>query len=163
MKRFTLLALHVKRGANSLRAMTVEIAAVPPAALDELLDDVRVRIRRARARIDQGQLHAARALLAELEESLGRTLRDTEHADGLRGDTADRAGLTRAELRILPYLRTHLTLAQIGEQLFVSRNTVSSQTASVYRKLGVGARAAAVEEAVRRGLLPAGAHDEQAR
>ena len=37
-----------------------------------------------------------------------------------------RPPLTPAELRLLPYLQTHLTIREIGERLFVSRNTVSS-------------------------------------
>lgn len=146
----------VKSGANNLRAMTVEIAeAAPQASLNELLGDARARIGRARAWLEQGELHAARTVLAELDERLGRAARDVDARPTAPGRTTDRSGLTRAELRILSHLQTHLTLAQIGERLFVSRNTVSSQTASVYRKLGVGTRAAAVEEAIRRGLLPA--------
>ena len=47
------------------------------------------------------------------------------------------APLTPAELRLLPYLQTHLTIREIGERLFVSRNTVSSEVGSIYRKLGV--------------------------
>ena len=52
--------------------------------------------------------------------------------------------LTAAELRLLPLLSTHLTLGEIGEQLRVSRHTVKAQTASIYRKLGVSSRGAAV-------------------
>ena len=48
--------------------------------------------------------------------------------------------LTPAELRLLPYLQTHLTIREIGERLFVSRNTVSSEVGSIYRKLGVSSR-----------------------
>jgi len=61
--------------------------------------------------------------------------------------------LTAAELRLLPYLQTHLTLRQIAERLFVSRNTVSSELSSVYRKLGVNSRSDAVEQATATGLL----------
>jgi LuxR family transcriptional regulator, maltose regulon positive regulatory protein len=61
--------------------------------------------------------------------------------------------LTAAELRLLPYLQTHLTLQEIGERLFVSRNTVSSQTGSIYRKLGVTSRGDAVTRARDLGLL----------
>ena len=61
--------------------------------------------------------------------------------------------LTPAELRLLPYLQTHLTFKQIGERLFVSRNTVSSQVGSIYRKLGVSSRSDAVQQATTVGLL----------
>ena len=61
--------------------------------------------------------------------------------------------LTPAELRVLPYLQTHLTIAQIGDRLFVSRNTANSEIASIYRKLGVSTRSAAVAKATVLGLL----------
>ena len=63
--------------------------------------------------------------------------------------------LTAAELRLLPYLSTHLSIQQISDRLFVSRNTVKSQTVSVYRKLGVSTRSDAVTRAQEIGLLPA--------
>ena len=61
--------------------------------------------------------------------------------------------LTQAELRLLPYLQTHLTFREIGERLFVSRNTVSSEAASIYRKLGVSSRSDAVQRATEVGML----------
>jgi LuxR family maltose regulon positive regulatory protein len=61
--------------------------------------------------------------------------------------------LSGAELRLLPYLQTHLTIGEIGERLFISRNTVSSEVASIYRKLGVSSRNDAVERATGIGLL----------
>ena len=61
--------------------------------------------------------------------------------------------LTAAELRLLPYLATHLTFPEIGDRLFVSRNTVKSEAVSIYRKLGVSSRSRAIECAVEVGLL----------
>ena len=61
--------------------------------------------------------------------------------------------LTPAELRLLPYMQTHLTFREIGERLFVSRNTVSSEVSSIYRKLGVSSRHDAVQQATAIGLL----------
>ena len=63
--------------------------------------------------------------------------------------------LSAAELRLLPYLQTHLSFREIGERLYVSRNTISTQAGSAYRKLGVSTRSGAVDEAVRLGLLGA--------
>ncbi len=68
----------------------------------------------------------------------------------------DRTGappLTPAELRLLPYLQTHLTLGMIAERLFVSRNTVGSQVTSIHRKLDASSRKEAVEKATALGLL----------
>jgi LuxR family maltose regulon positive regulatory protein len=63
------------------------------------------------------------------------------------------APLTTAELRVLRFLPTHLSFAQIGDELFVSRNTVKTQAIAVYRKLEVSSRADAVERARSLGLL----------
>ncbi len=52
--------------------------------------------------------------------------------------------MTPAEWRVLNYLSTHLTLAEIGERLNVSRATVKSHVAALYSKLDVGSRSEAV-------------------
>jgi LuxR family maltose regulon positive regulatory protein len=61
--------------------------------------------------------------------------------------------LTPAELRLLDFLPTHLSVQEIAEQLGVSRNTAKSQNLAVYRKLGVASRSDAVAEARRLGIL----------
>jgi LuxR family transcriptional regulator, maltose regulon positive regulatory protein len=63
------------------------------------------------------------------------------------------SSLTAAELRLLPLLPTHLNLEQIAERLYLSRNTVKTQAASVYRKLGVTSRNDAVIRMNDLGLL----------
>jgi LuxR family transcriptional regulator, maltose regulon positive regulatory protein len=63
------------------------------------------------------------------------------------------SGLTPAELRLLPLLSTHLSFREIGEQLFVSRNTIKTQAISVYRKLGVSGRSEAITRAGEIGLV----------
>jgi LuxR family maltose regulon positive regulatory protein len=65
------------------------------------------------------------------------------------------SGLTRAELRLLPLLSTHLSFREIGERLHVSRNTIKTQAISVYRKLGVSSRSEAVAVAEDIGLVEA--------
>src|SRR5262249_54310668 len=62
-------------------------------------------------------------------------------------------GLTAAELRLLPMLSTHMSFREIGDRLFVSRNTIKTQAISVYRKLGGSTRSAAVERAQHLGLI----------
>jgi LuxR family maltose regulon positive regulatory protein len=47
-------------------------------------------------------------------------------------------------LRLLPLLATHLSQAEIAAELAISRNTVKSQTASLYRKLMATSREQAV-------------------
>ena len=63
------------------------------------------------------------------------------------------AGLTAAELRLVPYLATHLSFREIGDRLFVSRNTIKTQAISAYRKLGVTSRSAAIDRAQELGLV----------
>ena len=63
--------------------------------------------------------------------------------------------LTPAELRVLHYLPTYMTLEEISQDLNVSRTTVKTQAIAVYRKLGVKSRSAAVRKAHQQGLLSA--------
>src|SRR5512132_3077718 len=84
-----------------------------------------------------------------------------EDARNLRDHVAAAAGsagawamsLTGAELRLLPYLATHLTFPEIGARLFISRNTVKSEALAIYRKLSAASRSEAIERAVEVGLL----------
>ena len=86
--------------------------------------------------------------------SASDTLLDVETA---LAQLANRGGpetaLTSAELRVLQFLPSHLTLQQIGEHLFVSQSTVKTHVLSIYRKFGVGSRAEAVARARVLGLV----------
>jgi LuxR family maltose regulon positive regulatory protein len=62
------------------------------------------------------------------------------------------SSLTAAELRLLPLLPTHLSFQEIGERLYLSKNTVKTQAYSVYRKLGVTSRSEAVTRTHELGL-----------
>ena len=75
-----------------------------------------------------------------------------ERLDRLRsaGDTVE---LTAAEQRVLEQLSTHRPLVEIGEHLYISRNTVKTHTMSIYRKLAVSGRSDAVDRARHLGLL----------
>jgi LuxR family maltose regulon positive regulatory protein len=68
-------------------------------------------------------------------------------------DPAAGPALTTAELRTLRYLPTHLSLKEIGERLYITRNTVKTHTISIYRKLEVTSRSGAVERGRDLGLL----------
>ena len=69
-----------------------------------------------------------------------------------RADSFGISSLTTAELRLLPLLPTHLTLAEISERLLVSRNTVKTQAISIYHKLGVSSRGQTVARMYELGL-----------
>ena len=61
-------------------------------------------------------------------------------------------GLTPAELRLVAFLPTHLSLQEIADRLYLSRYTVKTQVASIYDKLGVPGRSEAVEIIEQAGL-----------
>jgi len=125
---------------------------------------VQARIELARVHIDLADLPGARTLMREIDEVLrrrpglgnlagqARALRmrlQGRHGPAVPGASA----LTAAELRLLPLLATHLSLAEIAAELAISRNTVKSQTASLYRKLMATSREQAVTRSREFALL----------
>jgi len=70
--------------------------------------------------------------------------------------------LTPRELRLLHFLPSHLSYAEIGERLFISVNTVKTNLKALYRKLDARTRAEAVEAAARAGLLASATASEGA-
>ena len=102
-------------------------------------------------------LHQLERKMASQDETTSlaaqvEALHDRVHAAGDVFAARD-ALLTAAELRVVQYLPTNLSLADIATRLYVSRNTVKSHAASIYRKLGVGSRGEAVEVARQTGLI----------
>jgi two-component system nitrate/nitrite response regulator NarL len=90
--------------------------------------------------------------------SRGETVLDPEvqaglaHEIRLRG-AKDRPGLSAREREILGHIAEGRSAPEIAKRLFLSPATVKSHMGALYEKLGVSDRAAAVAEAMRRGLL----------
>ena len=84
-------------------------------------------------------------LLTRTEHIVGAPRRSRPASDG--------EGLTERELTVLRLLPSELTLAEIARSLYLSRNTVKTHARSIYRKLDVATRDAAVASARERGLL----------
>ena len=61
-------------------------------------------------------------------------------------------GLTPAELRLVAFLPTHLSLQEIADRIHLARATVKTHVASIYDKLGVPGRSEAVEMIEQSGL-----------
>jgi LuxR family maltose regulon positive regulatory protein len=61
--------------------------------------------------------------------------------------------LSERELAVLRYLPSTLSLPEIARELYVSPNTVKTQSSAIYRKLGVTGRQAAVQAARELRLL----------
>ena len=109
-------------------------------------------------------------LLDPVPELLERhAFRDTAHADliseiielkaGVEGTGTDHASeslaesLTESEVRVLRLLATDLSKREIGNELYVSVNTVKTHVKHLYAKLDVQTRRQAVERARALGLL----------
>jgi LuxR family transcriptional regulator, maltose regulon positive regulatory protein len=115
--------------------------------------------------LDLGDRTAAGLKAADARRHLDRLLTEGALRDRYRQLMADLArydnqpvvpgtsGLTAAEQRILQLLPTHLTLSEIADELYISRNTVKSQVASIYRKLRSSNRTEAVREGRQLGLI----------
>jgi LuxR family maltose regulon positive regulatory protein len=118
-----------------------------------------------KAHLSLGDFDAVESVVEEAEVVIARSADLGRLADGVaelrerlttaRRDTSGVA-LSPAEFRVLPMLATHLSFREIGEQLFVSQNTVKTQAISIYRKLGVSSRSAAIDRARALGIIPAG-------
>ncbi len=125
---------------------------------------VGARLELARVYLSMADLTTARHLVREVDDlllerpGLGVLVDQTAALHETLASSVDHGGsgaspLSPAELRLLPYLQTHLTFREIAERLYVSRNTVSSQVTSIYRKLGVSSRTEAVDQATQVGLI----------
>ena len=124
---------------------------------------MKVRLHLAKCYLDLGDRDAAMHLAHEIDDLLRRSpdvgvlqdeiLRFRELLETTSAGTVATIPLTPAEMRLLPYLQTHLKIGEIAQRLFISRNTASSEVKSIYRKLGVGSRGGAVERALQLGLL----------
>ena len=125
--------------------------------------EIETRIVLARAALCLGELGTARTLAAEAR---GR-LREAPDATRLRAwldetraeidaatlSAGEGCALTKAEVRVLQLLPTHLSVPAIADRLYVSPNTVKTHVRAVYRKLDASSRAEAVAHASAAGLL----------
>lgn len=68
-------------------------------------------------------------------------------------DRVSFAGLTPREIEVLKAIADGLTDGETGERLFISTRTVSHHLGSIYNKLDVNNRAAAVRVAMQQGLI----------
>ncbi len=110
--------------------------------------------------LDLGDRQAAAALLDEARKLLAAfpdgAQAQQARLDGLTATSprlaAAREALTQREAAVLRLLRGTLSLREIGQQLYVSQNTVKTHTRAIYRKLGVSTRQQAVAALKEMGL-----------
>jgi LuxR family transcriptional regulator, maltose regulon positive regulatory protein len=160
------LFVHRSDLTEAHRQLTMAMRAHSPATYLLPYHAVRSRLQLARVHLaiaDQGTVHQ---LMREIESILAQrpalgALADEVHGFrcALASSTASippgTPPLTPAELRLLPYLPTHLTANGIAQRLFVSSHTVKTEIRAIYRKLGVSSRNDAVQRATAIGLLGA--------
>jgi len=125
-----------------------------------LLALVRARIARGRLTLAASELDAAREQLDAFTDvgRLGPLAAEVQRALDAALAGADKVveQPTFAELSVLRLLATELSQREIGNELFLSMNTVKTHTRSIYAKLGVNSREAAVRRASAVGLIEIG-------
>jgi LuxR family maltose regulon positive regulatory protein len=124
---------------------------------------VQTRLELARAYLTLADTGGAWTMLREIEPilrrqpDLGRLPAEVDELrtslKTMRAKAPGASTLTTAELRVLPYLATHLSFPEIAERLYLSRHTVKSHAMAIYRKLNVTSRNESVERAHDLGLL----------
>ncbi|WP_270484688.1 LuxR C-terminal-related transcriptional regulator [Gordonia jacobaea] len=171
-----LLAQHEPRAAFDLlgtparyaahRTLVVEAALLSAIAADRLRLDSIALERLGQAIDAAAPIGAIRSFVAHSEEIAGLLARyrhlnaepsELTRAILVRLKAADAAAtnvpatpsdpLTERELAVLRYLPTMFKSAEIAADLYVSVNTVKTHQQSIYRKLGVSTRRAAVDRA----------------
>jgi LuxR family maltose regulon positive regulatory protein len=158
------VALHEGRQEEARTALTRAHRLRPQLDHGIPWHTVQVGLELTRAHLTLAEAGPAQTVLSEAEHVLelrpdlgilaqeAHELRDRVTASsGSAGAWA--MSLTGAEIRLLPFLATHLTFPEIASRLFISRNTVKTEAVAIYRKLGVASRSDAIERAVELGLL----------
>jgi len=160
------LSLHHSDLNETHRQLNRAMQARPTATYLLPYHAVRLRLQLAKVYLALADVATARQLLREIDDivrqrpMLGALIDEVKEfrrvlvASTTTG-VAGTSPLTPAELRLLPYLQSHLTAERIAERLFVSSWTVKTQVKSIYRKLGVSSRNEAVQHATAIGLLGA--------
>lgn len=103
-------------------------------------------------RPSRGFSTAERELIELIRPHLTQAFRDAhlrDSVDPLSTARLQALGLTGREVEVMRLLVEGLSAAAVGERLSISSHTARHHTASIYAKLGVSSRAAAVAAALR--------------
>ncbi|MFC5007392.1 LuxR C-terminal-related transcriptional regulator [Dactylosporangium cerinum] len=152
---FTLVEAHLLAGTAHLRSGDRDAAAAAAEAALATAEPDRLvfpfAMTEAADLLDVLRYHetAHRALLADVVDQL----RSTSSPSDDREPPPHSDELTPSELRVLRYLPTNLTRAEIANELHVSIHTVNTHIRNLYAKLGAGDRSAAVHRARQLRLL----------
>ncbi|WP_028062774.1 helix-turn-helix transcriptional regulator [Solirubrobacter soli] len=156
-------ALHRGRTSHAYDLLANAQRRLPQLTYALPVPAVQTRLELAHAYLTLADQAGARTMLREIDAILRRRpdlgnlpaqaaeIETTVSTAGLSAPGS--STLTAAELHVLPLLTTHLTFPEIGARIHLSRHTVKSHSVSIYRKLGVTSRTAAIEKARDIGLL----------
>jgi LuxR family transcriptional regulator, maltose regulon positive regulatory protein len=158
------LSVHRSDLNDAHRQLTGAMRARPSATYLLPYHAVRLRLQLAKVHLAIADLGTVHQLLREIDDvlahrpALGTLVEEVKDfrsvlASSAVSKPAGTLPLTPAELRLLPYLQTHLTADRIAERLFLSSHTVKTEIKAIYRKLGVSSRDDAVQRATAIGLL----------
>src|SRR3954447_18349741 len=156
-------ALHAGRTARAHEHLATAQRRLPQLTYALPIPSVQTRLELARAYLTLADQSGARNMLRDVDAILRRCpalgILPAQAAEvqaivsTASRDAPGASALTAAELHVLPLLTTHLTFREIGARLYLSPHTVKSHAISIYRKLNVTSRGAAVEQARHAGLL----------
>jgi DNA-binding CsgD family transcriptional regulator len=115
-------------------------------------------IDRAESATAHDMLHSARVALNALGATPALARLEAVEARLMQKDISPvaAAGLSPREIEVLRLVAQGLTDAEIGDQLFISRRTVSGHLQSIFNKSGASSRAAATAFAFEHGLIDSG-------
>lgn len=142
----------------AVRLASIRLGRARPAFLEGILTIAEAALELGA--VDTAQQHAElaeevlllRPDMGTLSTRLERLRAPLEAASGW-SDPSSSFAFTRREREVLELLATPLSIREIANELFVSRNTTKSHLRSIYRRLGVTSRKAAVAKARTAGLL----------
>jgi LuxR family maltose regulon positive regulatory protein len=147
------------------RPMVAVSTAMPIDATHTRLILARAALALGEAEIARGYLRDAQAVIDSISDVGDMREEHTQlmvQLDALQpgADGVADEEFTNRELEVVALLPSPLTTREIGEELFVSRNTIKTHLRRVYRKLNASSREEAVLISRDRGLLP-GSDDRQ--
>jgi LuxR family maltose regulon positive regulatory protein len=156
-------ALHAGRTSSARELLATAQRRLPQLTYALPIPSAQTRLELARAYLTLADQAGARTMLREMDAilrrrpGLGSLSAQAAEVQATVSTAAREApgasALTAAELHVLPLLTTHLTFREIGARLYLSHHTVKSHAMSIYRKLDVTSRGAAVDQARHVGLL----------
>jgi DNA-binding NarL/FixJ family response regulator len=109
----------------------------------------------ARSQLDEAAWEAtwAEGKAMTPEQAIEYALSEEEPTPPPSPAPKDKAALTAREVEVLGLVAEGLTDPLVAERLYLSPRTVGRHLRSIYNKLGVSSRAAAVKQAVERDLI----------